>query len=94
MLAFDISPDIFVLLRVLRRLGRRRRRWLPVFDILPFCEVIIPPRVCSSLCVVEELAFCAETSKSALTRATEMMSTKKMVMLRIMLFLLKDVSPF
>jgi hypothetical protein len=91
---FDMSPDVLVVRRVLRlRLGLRRR-CPPVSDVLPFCDVIIPPRVCSSVCVVEELLFCAETIKSALTRTTEMMSTNKTVMLRVMLLLLTDVSPF
>jgi hypothetical protein len=67
---------------------------VPVPDVLAFCEVIIPPRVGSSVCVVEELEFCAKAIRSALTRATEMTSTNKMVMLRVMLFLLTNVSPF
>jgi hypothetical protein len=92
---FDMSPDVFVLRRVLLLRRPRLRRCPPVFDdVLPFCEVIIPPRVCSSVCVVEELEFCAETIRSALTRATEITSMNKTVMLRVMLLLLTDVSPF
>jgi hypothetical protein len=83
-----------VLVRRVLRLRLRLPLRPAVFDVLPFCEVIIPPRVCSSCVVVEELAFCADvTSKSALTRATEMTSTNKTVMLRVMLLLLTDVSP-
>ena len=90
-----ISPDVFVV-RAGRRLRLRPRRLLPVLDVLSFCVVIIPPRVCSSLlfCVVEELVFCAETIRSAVTRETDEMSTNKTVMLRVMLLLLTNVSPF
>jgi hypothetical protein len=95
----DMSPEVFALRGVLRRRPRRRLRppMFDVFDVLLFCVVvIIPPRVCSSLlfCVVEELEFCAETTRSAVTRAIDAMSTNKTVMLRVMLLLLTDVSPF
>jgi hypothetical protein len=90
---FVESPDVFVVRRAPRLRPRLRRRLPPVLP-LPFCVVIMPPRVCSSLCVVEELVFCAETNRSAVTRANDVMSTNKAVMLRVMLLLLTDVSPF
>jgi hypothetical protein len=90
---FIVSPDVLALAarRALRLRGRRLRVPPPV---LVFCVVIMPPRVGSSLCVVEELAFCAETNRLAVTRANDVMSTNKTVVLRVMLLLLTDVSPF
>jgi hypothetical protein len=94
MFMLDMSPDVFVLRRMPVLLRLRPRLRPAVFDVLPFCEVIIPPRVGSS-CVVEELEFCADVIiKSALRRETEMTNTNKTVMLRVMLLLLTDVSPF
>jgi hypothetical protein len=90
---FIVSPDVLAARRV-ERLRPRRRLWVPPLLLL-FCVVIMPPRVCSSLCVVEELAFCAETiRRSAVTRANDVMSTNENVILRVMLLLLTDISPF
>jgi hypothetical protein len=67
------SPDVLALARARRR-GRLRRVVLP--DVLPFCEVIMPPRVSS---VVLLFAFCANTTKSTPTRAAQTTSTNKSV---------------